>query len=127
MKNLVSAVLKSIVIICVVVSAALLYSSFNEKKSESEIQNQKAVILKKFLQRYNKPVRIEVTSLTQRYSADADEIKKLKLPTDQKSKFYISINLFTDETDNQAPLVAQIKFMDVATENKLSEENINLE
>jgi hypothetical protein len=83
--------------------------------------------LKNFLQRYNKPVRIEVTSLTQRYSADADEIKKLKLPTDQKSKFYISINLFTDETDSQAPLVAQIKFMDVATENKLSEENINLE
>jgi hypothetical protein len=127
MKNLISGILKLAVALCVVVSAALLYSSFEEKKSEPEITNPKAQELKSFLMKYHKPVRIEVTSLTQRYSSDAEEIKKLKLPTDPKSKFYISINLFTDETDSQAPLVAQIKFMDVATENKLSEENINLE
>jgi len=127
MKSLISVVLKLVAIACVALSLGLIYSSFKEKKPSTEIENPKARELKTFLTKYNKPVRIEVTSLTQRYSADAEEIKKMQLPIDEKSNFYISINLFTDETHNEAPPVAQIKFMDIKTENKLKEENINLE
>jgi len=124
------ALVKLIVVLCVVAGGYVLYTSQNEKGSaveEEAVTNPKAAALKTFLVKYKKPLRVEVTSLTERFKDDAEEIKKLKLPLDPKSTYYIAINLFTDETDSQAPLVAQIKFMDIATENKLSEENINLE
>lgn len=92
-----------------------------------KIENKKAALLAEFLVKYKKPRRIEVTNATQSFSIDAEEIKKLQLPLDPKSKIYITVNLFTDETDNQAPLIAQIQFMDIETDNKLSEQNINLE
>jgi hypothetical protein len=123
-------VLKLIVVLCVIAGGYVLYTGQKEKGPAVEdeaVANPKAAALKTFLAKYKKPQRVEVTNLTQRFADDAEEIKKLKLPLDPKSTYYIAINLFTDETDSQAPLVAQIKFMDIATENKLSEENINLE
>lgn len=97
------------------------------KELLEKIENKKAALLAEFIVKYKKPRRIEVTNMTQRFNNDAEEIKKLQLPLDPKSKIYITVNLFTDETDSQAPLIAQIQFMDAETENKLSEQNINLE
>lgn len=118
---------KLLVLICVLGGAYFLYKSNTLKPSEEAIANKRAAALRTFLAKYKKPQRVEVTNLSERFAEDAAEIKKLELPLDPQSKYYIAINLFTDETDSQAPLVAQIKFMDIATENKLSEENINLE
>jgi len=120
--------LRLLVVVFISAGAYIIYTNQSEKPAEEEVvANKKAAALKGFLAKYKKPQRVEVTNLSERFAADAEEIKKLKLPLDPKSGYYISINLFTDETDSQAPLVAQIKFMDIATENKLSEENINLE
>ncbi len=116
-----------LVIICIAGGAYLLYTGISKTSDDDIVANKKAAALKVFLVKYKKPQRVEVTNLSERFAQDAEEIKKLNLPLDPNSKYYIAINLFTDETDNEAPLVAQIKFMDIATENKLSEENINLE
>lgn len=119
--------LKLLVVVFISAGAYFIYTGQAEKSVNEVVTNKKAAALKTFLAKYKKPQRVEVTNLSERFSEDAEEIKKLKMPLDPKSGYYISINLFTDETDSQAPLVAQIKFMDIATENKLSEENINLE
>lgn len=119
--------IRLLVVICVAAGGYVLFTAQSEKSKEEAVSNKKAEALRLFLAKYKKPQRVEITNLTERFADDAEEIKKLKLPLDQNSKYYIAITLFTDETDSQAPLVAQIKFMDIATENKLSEENINLE
>ena len=83
--------------------------------------------LKKYLLAYQKPQRIELTGLSDRYARDIKELKKLKISQDPNSDFYITIQLFTDETDKSAPLIAQIRFVDLKTGNSRKEESINLE
>ncbi len=120
--------MKLIVLVFVVFGAYLVYTSDSEKKAAQEsYTNKKALALKKYLIKFNKPQRVEVTSLTQRMQSDATEVKKVTVALDQNSNFYISIDLFTDENDPSAPLIAQVKFFDIATQNKLKEENIDLE
>lgn len=121
------SILKLLIAAFLVAGVYVLYTGQSDKVAEESVANPKAAALKTFLGKYKKPQRVEVTNLTQRFADDAEEIKKLQLPLDSQSNYYITVTLFTDETDSQAPLVAQIKFMDIATENKLSEENINLE
>lgn len=89
--------------------------------------NPKVMNLKKFFTGYNKPARVEIIDLTEKFKSDVDEIKKMKIPLDEKSHFYIKIQFFTDETDETAPLVAQIRFIDLQSENLLKEESINLD
>ena len=128
MKKIIKGLLSLLSFVCIIAGASFLLTHKNvETEKRVPASNQKASALQHFLERYQKPSRIEVTSLTQRFAADAEDIKKIQMPLDQQSRFYIAITLFTDETDNEAPLVAQIKFMDATTENKLSEENINLD
>jgi hypothetical protein len=127
MKNFFSLTLKLIVLGCVVVGAGLIYNSMNEKAVNSEPKNVKAAALKKTLAKYSKPQRVEINKMTERLSSDVEEIKKLQVGLDPNSKFYISINLFTDESDPEAPLIAQINFFDIASGNKIKEENANLE
>ena len=128
MKNIVTAFVKLLMLFCFVVGSALIYRSQSLEKIESESHtNKKVLALKKHLLTYNKPQRVEITNLTQRFAADVEEIKKMKVNTSANSSFYIAIDFFTDENDPKAPLIAQIKFIEISSGNKLKEDNINLE
>ena len=128
MKNIITAFVKLAILFCIVVGGALVYRSQTAQEDYKEaLTNKKALMLKKHLLTYNKPQRVEINNLTQRFVADVEEIKKMKVNVDANSPFYIAIDFFTDETDPNAPLVAQIKFFEIASGNKLKEDNINLE
>lgn len=96
-------------------------------KTENESLNSKSLLLKKYLLKFQKPQRVELTGLSDRYAREIKEIKKLKISQDLQSDFYITIQLFTDESDAKAPLIAQIRFIDIKTGNSKSEESINLD
>lgn len=93
----------------------------------SVAMNTKSLILKKYLLKFEKPERIEIFGLSGRFASDILQIKKLKISQDKKSDFYITVKLFSDETDKSAPLVAQIQFIDLNSGNLRKEESINLE
>ena len=127
MKNILNFTALLMALGCLIGGGALIYNELTETAKPAVIENKKAFVLKGYLAKYGKPARVEINNLTKRLSSDVDEVKKIKVSLDQKSKFYISIDLFTDENDQEAPLIAQVKFMDVVTDNKIKEENINLE
>lgn len=89
--------------------------------------NTKASALKNYLLQQPKPQRIEIFSYSKKFETDINELKKLKIPQDQSSNTYITIQFFTDEDDPKAPLIAQIRTLDVKTKNLEKEESINLE
>jgi hypothetical protein len=126
MKNAIQILLRVLVLFCLVLGSYVIYNSRQEKTPEAQLQNAKAVTLKKFLQGYNKPCRIDYFSYTKRYETDVEEIKKMSIPTDENSSFYVTVQFFTDENDPEAPLVAQIRFMDLKSDNMFKEESINL-
>ncbi len=78
------------------------------------------------LAKYKKPVRIEIETFTDKYKDEIKEIRKLKIALDQQSKHYTIVQLFSDDTDEKSPLVAQIQFKDAKTNNLLNEESLNL-
>ncbi|MGZ3690321.1 MAG: hypothetical protein ACXVAX_02385 [Pseudobdellovibrio sp.] len=128
MRALISGFIKLVVLVFMVFGGYLLYTSQTEKITVQEsYTNKKALAFKKFLIKFQKPQRIEVNSLTKRMSADAEEVKKVKASLDPNANFYMSVDLFTDENDPEAPLVAEVKFFDVASQNKMREVNVNLE
>ena len=128
MKNILQALAKMLILLCVVVGAALVYKSQEDKKEyQDSLTNKKALFLKKYLLTYNKPQRVEITNLTKRLEKDVEEIKKMKISLDPNSSFYVTIDFFTDENDSEAPLIASIKFIEIASQNKIKEDNINLE
>ncbi len=87
----------------------------------------KALNLKNHLVKFQKPQRIELTGLSKRFSREIQEMKRLKIPQDTKADFYITIQLFSDETDAAAPLIAQIRFIEIKSGNTIKEESINLD
>ena len=93
----------------------------------TDTTNTKSLILKKYLLKFEKPERVEIFGLSDRFGKDILQIKKMKISQDKKSDFYITIKLFSDETDNTAPLVAQIQFIDLNSGNLRKEESINLD
>ncbi len=97
-----------------------------DKPSEATL-DQKSSTLKAYLTSIKKPQRIEFTNLSQRFDKQIQSFKQLKIPQDKNSDFYVSIQFFTDEGDNTAPLVAQIRFIDIKSGNTTKEESINLE
>jgi hypothetical protein len=102
-------------------------SQKNGPHTEEVSLDQKSATLKSYLLGIKKPQRIEFTNLSQRYEKQIQSFKQLKIPQDKNSDFYISIQFFTDEGDNTAPLVAQIRFIDIKSGNTTKEESINLE
>ena len=54
-------------------------------------------------------------------------IKKIKTALDPQSDVYLEINLFTNDEDKMAPLIAQFMWFDINTKNLVLEENLNLE
>ncbi len=132
MKTAVQILIKVVILICIIAGVTLIVRNTNErqeekKQAEEVVANPKAALLKKYLLGFNKPARVEIVNLTQKFAADVEEIKKMKLPLNSSSEFYIRIQFFTDETDEQAPLVAQIRFLDAKSDNLVKEESINLD
>jgi hypothetical protein len=91
-----------------------------------EVLDARSEALKKYFLANPKPQHIEITNLSKRFEKDVQNFKKLKIPQDKASTFYISIQFFTDESDANAPLVAQIRFIEVKSGNTIKEESINL-
>ena len=123
---------KVIIAACLMLGLALVVKNREEKsaakkKMQLENSNPKALALKKFLLAYNKPERVEIFDYTQKYKKDVHEILEMKISTDPNSNFYVTIQFFTDENDKSAPLVAQIRFLDIKSDNLIKEQSINLE
>ena len=131
MTNLINKIVKLSISILVVLGFALIFKNKMVKQTESaesaEPASSKSLVLKKFLLKFQKPERIEIYGLSERFAKDITELKKLKVAQDKASDFYVTIKLFSDETDITAPLVAQIQFVDLKSGNLRKEESINLE
>ena len=132
MRNFLATLLKFFVVLFVIVGAWLLFKSGTFQKAEQKIDESvelslQAKMLRLHLLKYSSPQKVQINNLTQRLAANVEEIKKIKIPLKPDAVFYISIDLFTDEHDEAAPLVAQIQFLDSKSDNKIKEESINLE
>ena len=132
MKTIIQGIVKIIILICIILGVVLIIKTTEDKKAvQKEIEqtnnNPKALALKKFLLGFNKPARVEIINLTDKFAGDVEEIKTMTLPLNPESHFYVRIQFFTDETDEKAPLVAQIRFLDVKSDNLMKEQSINLE
>ncbi len=98
---------------------------FGNHIEKNELQKPAQLILTA-LSKYKKPVRVEIETFTDKYKDEVKEIRKLKIALDKQSKHYMIIQLFSDDTDEKSPLVGQIQFKDVKTNNILNEESLNL-
>ncbi len=122
--------MKFLIIVCIMASGYFLtshYLNINEPNLDNEKITEKSMSLKKYLLTHQKPQRIEILNYSKKYENEIFEIKKMKIAQDNKSSFYVTIQFFTDESDEKAPLIAQIRFIDIKTENILKEESINLD
>lgn len=131
MSSIIQTFLKLVIAICFLVGTGLLIYKREQriivsKKIEQENKNPKAILLKKYLIGFKKPTRVEIYNYTKKFDADVNQILEMKIPTDPNSDFYITIQFFTDESDEKAPLVAQVRFLDSKTDNLVREESINL-
>ena len=127
MRNFISSLLKIVAVILISGGVWMFYKSGSltlratAPKVEDDSQlSAHAKMLRKHLLKYSAPQKIQINNLTQRLSNDVEEIKKIKIFLKPDAVFYISIDLFTDENDPVAPLVAQIQFFDIKTENKIN-------
>ena len=129
MTNKVTKLIKIFISILFVIGFTLTFKNKIEQRkiTSDDTTAAKALVLKKYLLKFQKPERVEIFGLSDRFNKDILNIKKLKVAQDKKSDFYITIKLFTDETDISAPLVAQIQFIDLVSGNLRKEESINLE
>lgn len=120
--------------LCVVfISVALglmLYTRIKKEYAEHEKNKEiytRALQVKKFLLKYKKPARVEIESFTKRYQKDIADIKNLKIPMDESSKFFMEVQLFSEDTDESSPLVLQVRFKDINSKALIQEDSINLE
>jgi hypothetical protein len=131
MKTMIQVIIRLVILLCLVAGIAIIVKNSQEKNyanvDNTEGLNPKAVVLKKFLKKFNKPERVEIFNYTKKFDQDVTDIKNMKVDLDKNSNFYLTIQFFTDETDAAAPLVAQIRFLDLKTNNLRKEESINLD
>jgi hypothetical protein len=99
-------------------------------KQETQIKNLKsdssALILQKYLLSSEKPSKVEIIGLSNKFQNSINEIKKIKITQDKQSKIYYSIQLFSNESDPESTLIAQIKTIENSTGNTLKEESLDL-
>ncbi|MBC7467095.1 MAG: hypothetical protein H7256_13990 [Bdellovibrio sp.] len=128
MTQLIQGFIKIIIFILVLAGGALIYKNqLNTQKALTPISSSKALALKKYLLKYEDPQRVEIFGLSDKFAVEIKEIKKLKIAQSPASDFYVTIQLFSDENDKNAPLIAQIRFIDLKSGNLRKEESINLE
>lgn len=122
---------KNLCIIFISIAIALLIYSRLKQELQADQKNQKtytrALQVKKYILKYKQPARIEIESFTKRYQKDIEEIRNLKIPMDKNSNFYMLVQLFSEDTDENSPLILQIKFKDIKNQALIKEESINLE
>ncbi|AZZ38036.1 hypothetical protein CIK05_14900 [Bdellovibrio sp. qaytius] len=108
----------------------MLYSRVKKEYAADKKHKQdytRALQVKKELLKYKKPARVEIETFTKRYQDDIEDIKALKLPLDEAANFYMQVQLFSEDTDESSPLILQIKFKDIKTQNLIREDSVNLE
>ena len=129
MTDLLNKIVKSVLFLMVILGLGLIFKSKLEHQALVSIDpiSAKSLILKKYLLQYQRPARIEIAGLSTKFENEIVAIKKLKIAQNSSSDFYVLVKLFTDETDTNAPLVAQIQFIDLKSGNLGKEESINLE
>ncbi|MEQ1722204.1 MAG: hypothetical protein ABL930_03450 [Pseudobdellovibrio sp.] len=132
MSTIIQGIIRLVILACLVGGIALIVKTredkiSHKKKIEEASNNPKALALKKFLLTFNKPERVEIFNYTKKFEKDVNEILEMKIATDPNSDFYITIQFFTDENDEKAPLVAQVRFLDFNSDNLRKEVSINLE
>ncbi len=128
MNNNFQQAIKFLIVICLTVGAFLIFKNYYFKKvMPAVISISKSDQLRNYFLKNDKPQRIEIVSYTQRFEKVVAEIKKMKVPQNPKASFFITVQFFTDESDPQAPLIAQIRFIDIKSQNQIKEESLNLE
>jgi hypothetical protein len=105
-----------------------------EKKTtitKPKFENKTVQSIYEKLKTYKTPARIEVRNYVKdqnnKFQNDISAIKKIRATLDPRSNVYIELNLFINESDKNAPLVAQFMVFDVKTKNLIQEENLNLD
>lgn len=119
-----------LLIFCLVEFSCHKMSSVTNTKVETETQA--VTQIKQKIKDFKKiPARVEVRNYLRKtnskYQEHINQVKKIKTRLDPKSEVYLEINLFTNEDDQTAPLVAQFMWFDIKTQNLILEENLNLE
>ena len=122
---------KNLCVVFIAVAIALmLYTRIKKDVAADKKHKQdytKALQVKKEILKYKKPSRVEIETFTKRYQDDIADIKDLKIPIDEKSHYYMQVQLFSEDTDESSPLILQIKFKDNKTQNLIKEDSINLD
>ena len=122
---------KNLCIVFIAVAIALMvYTRIKKDVAVDKKHKQdytKALQVKKEILKYKKPSRVEIETFTKRYQDDIEDIKDLKIPIDEKSHYYMQVQLFSEDTDESSPLILQIKFKDNKTQNLIKEDSINLD
>lgn len=122
---------KNLCIVFISVAIGLmLYSRIKKEYAQDKFNKEvytRALQVKKYILKYKKPARVEIETFTKRYQKDIEDIKELKIPIDENSNFYMQVQLFSEDTDENSPLILQIKFKDLKTQALIKEESINLE
>ena len=128
MNRLVTQFFKIVIFVLFIFGVSLILKNKYQREKIVDVENHsKSLVLKKYLLKFQKPQRIEIAGLSEHFQKDILEIKKMKIPQDPNSDFYVHIELFSDESDSTSPLIAQIRFLDLKTDNTRKEESINLE
>lgn len=128
MNKLVQQVIKLLIVATMTAGVFLLVRGFYVNSFQPKaFTHSKSVALKNYLLAHEPPQRVEIFSYTKRFEKDVSEIKKMKIAQNPQSKFYVTIQFFTDESDDAAPLIAQIRFIDVKSGNQIQEQSLNLE
>jgi hypothetical protein len=110
--------IKMIMLALVLLGLVLIFKNkFEERIVTEQVYSSKSLALKKYFLKHEKPQRIEIFGLSDRFAKDIVDIKKLKISQDLNSNFYATVQLFSDERDTSAPLVAQIRFIDLSSGN----------
>lgn len=125
-------VIRTVFIVLIIL--LLVYKQFESKDQQTDHQKQviknNAYLVKGILLKYKKPQRIEIQNFIKseksKFTNDIQEIKNIKTFLNPDSNFYIELQLFTDEADSTAPLVVQLRFLDIKSKNLIQEKSINL-
>lgn len=117
---------------CILILIGFIIDDAN-KNSVAVIKTDERIVttIKNKISTFKVPARVEVRNYIQdtqhKYQREVVQIKKMKIKLDPASDVYLELNLFVNESDENAPLVAQFMLFDVKTQNLIQEENLNLE
>ncbi len=128
----ISNFIRQVTIIIIGITAGfLMYKKFKSTQNKTEIILTNSLKVKALLLKYKKPQKVEVINyiknVNSKFAKDILEIKQLKIPLDTSANFYIELQLFSDELDPTAPLIAQLRFLQTESKNLIKEESINLD